>query len=72
MNLLLMDKVFSEYNTTFYGKDGNQYGFRFGNPQDAKQLVKIFEDVYGWEYLYPKVYDIKLLEKSISLFKIKK
>ncbi|MFX0070418.1 MAG: hypothetical protein ACFFAO_04935 [Candidatus Hermodarchaeota archaeon] len=66
MEQYIKEKLKEKYLLTFYGKDGNHYGFRFGIPSDAKNLIEIFKDVYGWKYLYPKVYDVKLFQKSIE------
>ncbi|MFX0070417.1 MAG: hypothetical protein ACFFAO_04930 [Candidatus Hermodarchaeota archaeon] len=66
MGLVIEDQFLKEYLFTFLGKDNKQYGFRFGAPKDAKGIIKIFENVYGYNYLYPYVYDVKLLEKSLT------
>ena len=61
-----VDSNYEHFLYTFEGKDGNHYGFRYGEPRDARQLTEIFKDVYDWNYLYPKVYDEILLAKDIS------
>lgn len=54
------------YSKTFKAKDGNIYGIRLATPNssDALFIKEIFKDIYGWDYLYPIVYDIESLNMS--------
>jgi len=42
------------------------YGLRLGKPSDAEQMVDLYLDVYGGEYLYPWVYDLKQFREALS------
>ncbi|MBN2155325.1 MAG: hypothetical protein JW776_04730 [Candidatus Lokiarchaeota archaeon] len=42
------------------------FGVRFATTEDAKSISEIMKDAYGYEYLYPKVYSEKELERSIG------
>ncbi|MFX1274257.1 MAG: hypothetical protein ACFFBP_15205 [Promethearchaeota archaeon] len=54
------------YFKTFKAKDGNFYGIRLAQPycSDALFVKDIFKDIYGWNYLYPIVYDREQLNNS--------
>jgi RimJ/RimL family protein N-acetyltransferase len=56
-----------EYLHTFH-TDGELFGLRLGRPtlKDAQQMVDIYIDVYGYEYLYPWVYDETLFKKNLA------
>lgn len=54
----------ADYLHTFYSDD-ELFGIRFGRPEDAKQLIEVYKDVYGWSYLYPFIYNEKLLKEKI-------
>ncbi|MFX1274259.1 MAG: hypothetical protein ACFFBP_15215 [Promethearchaeota archaeon] len=61
-------KIENTYFKIFKAKDGNAYGIRlaYPNSSDAVFIKEIFKDIYGWDYLYPIVYDIELLNKSFQ------
>jgi hypothetical protein len=58
-------KLESEYIHTFYADD-ELFGIRFGRPKDANQLIEVYKNVYGWNYLYPYVYKEKVLREKLS------
>ena len=64
-SLKIIDKL---YFNTFEAKDGNCYGSRLAQPycSDVLFVTEIFKDIYGWNYLYPIVYDNELLNKSFQ------
>ncbi|MFX1276738.1 MAG: hypothetical protein ACFFBP_18910 [Promethearchaeota archaeon] len=55
-----------KYLFTFKSKNDLEFGFRYGIPEDAGQIGEIFKDIYGWNYLYPKVYDPEQLINEIN------
>jgi len=65
-NLLEKSNLNRNYLHNFKSKNGLEFGFRHGVPQDSEQLVNIFKDVYGWNYLYPTIYDKKKFSKLFS------
>ncbi|MFW9881524.1 MAG: hypothetical protein ACFFG0_51320 [Candidatus Thorarchaeota archaeon] len=54
------------YFQRFVSKNGDEYGLRFGEPKDAKNISMIFKEVYNYEYLTPLVYDLSLLRRELS------
>ncbi len=54
------------YFQKFVAKDGEEYGLRFGNPNDAITISRIFKEIYGFEYVNPIVYNINLLKRELS------
>ena len=56
----------SVYFQKFVAKNGDEYGLRFGNPNDAEAISMIFKEVYDYNYDNPIVYDIKLLRRELS------
>jgi RimJ/RimL family protein N-acetyltransferase len=59
-------EISNSYHHNFESKNGLEFGFRYGVPQDSVQLINIFKDVYGWNYLYPTVYNKKKFSKLLS------
>ncbi len=59
-------EISNSYLHNFESKNGLEFGFRYGVPQDSVQLVNIFKEVYGWNYLYPTVYNKKKFSKLLS------
>jgi hypothetical protein len=55
----------SVYFQKFIAKNGDEYGLRFGNPNDAEAISKIFTEVYDYKYAYPFVYDINHLRSEL-------
>lgn len=55
----------SGYFQNFVAKNGEKYGLRFGEPQDALEISNIFKEIYGYDYINPVVYNIDLLKKDI-------
>ncbi len=60
-----MQELADEYLHSFH-KDDRLYGLRLGKPNDAQQMVDLYIDVYGWDYLYPWVYDDTQFRKKLS------
>jgi len=54
------------YFQKFVAKNGDEYGLRFGEPKDAKNISMIFKEIYNHEYLTPLVYDLDLLKRELS------
>ena len=54
------------YFQKFLSKDGQEFGLRFATPKDAKNISKMFKEIYNYEYINPIVYDDTLLKKEIS------
>ncbi|MBY8985393.1 MAG: hypothetical protein KGD65_10015 [Candidatus Lokiarchaeota archaeon] len=54
------------YFQKFFSKNGEEYGLRFGEPKDAKNISMIFKEIYNYEYLTPLIYDINLLKRELS------
>ena len=54
------------YFQKFLSKNGKEFGLRFGQPKDAKNISMIFKEVYNNEYLTPLVYDLDLLRRELS------
>jgi hypothetical protein len=53
------------YFQKFVSKNGDEYGLRFGEPKDAKNISMIFKEIYNYEYLTPLVYDLNLLKREL-------
>ncbi len=51
---------------TFQSKDGMDFGFRYAKKEDAEDLVRVFKDVYGYNYLYPYVYDPDKIQTHVK------
>ncbi|MHA2035846.1 MAG: hypothetical protein ACW98X_05395 [Promethearchaeota archaeon] len=63
------DLIFDEeltYFQKFITKNGDEYGLRFGTPNDAKAISMIFKEIYEDEYIYPLVYDTNLLKRELA------
>lgn len=60
-----MQELDEEYLHSFY-RDDRLYGLRLGKPSDAEQMVDLYVDVYGWDYLYPWVYDPEQFREALS------
>lgn len=56
----------SVYFQKFVAKNGDEYGLRFGNPNDAEAISMIFKEIYDYNYDNPTVYDINLLKRELS------
>ncbi|MFW9972827.1 MAG: hypothetical protein ACFFDF_21755 [Candidatus Odinarchaeota archaeon] len=56
----------SDYFQKFISKDGDEYGLRFGKPKDAKNISRIFKEVYNYDYLTPLVYDLNCLQEELA------
>ncbi len=54
------------YFQKFLAKNGEEYGLRFGEPKDAKDISMIYKEIYGYEYVNPLVYDVNLLKRELS------
>jgi hypothetical protein len=54
------------YFQKFISHDGDEYGLRFGLPQDAKAISNLFKEIYGYNYAYPLIYNIDHLKKELS------
>jgi hypothetical protein len=63
-HLILPDD--NRYFQKFVSRTGEEYGIRFGTPNDAKAMSEIFKEVYGFNYDNPMVYDINLLKKELA------
>ncbi|MHA2397575.1 MAG: hypothetical protein ACXADU_01630 [Promethearchaeota archaeon] len=50
----------------FVANNGDEYGLRFGNPEDAEEISKIFKEIYGYQYVNPFVYNIDLLKNELA------
>ncbi|TXT67430.1 MAG: hypothetical protein BAJALOKI1v1_90002 [Promethearchaeota archaeon] len=61
----MIQELEKDYLHTFY-TDDELYGLRLGIPKDASQMVDLYIDVYGYEYLYPWVYDDTLFKEALS------
>ncbi|MFW9824387.1 MAG: hypothetical protein ACFFE4_15695, partial [Candidatus Thorarchaeota archaeon] len=63
------DLIFDEervYFQKFVSKNGDEYGLRFGTPDDAKAISMIFKEIYENDYIYPLVYDNNLLKRELA------
>ena len=54
------------YFQKFVAKNGDEYGLRFGTPDDAKSISMIFREIWGYKYVNPLVYEIEYLKKELS------
>ncbi len=61
----MVENSLSRYIGTFQTKTNQSYGVRFVNEEDTKKISDIMHDVYGYEYLYPKVYDEQKLKENV-------
>ncbi|MHA1112521.1 MAG: hypothetical protein ACTSRE_15615 [Promethearchaeota archaeon] len=59
-------EVLSRYIGTFQTKTNQSFGVRFVTKNDTKKISDIMQDVYGYEYMYPKVYDETKLKEIVS------
>ncbi|TFG18358.1 MAG: hypothetical protein EU530_09415 [Promethearchaeota archaeon] len=59
-------EALSRYIGTFQTKTKQEFGVRFVTKNDTKKISDIMQDVYGYEYLYPKVYDETKLQDSVT------
>ena len=59
-------EALSRYIGTFQTKSNQSFGVRFVTKSDTKKISDIMQDVYGYEYLYPKVYDDHKLKDIVS------
>ena len=51
----------NDYIDTFLADDGDLYGLRAGRQEDAEELVPMFVEAYGKDYIYPWIYKPDLL-----------
>jgi len=61
-----MEILQQEYLVKFKSKDGSLFGLRLGNPNDAESFTKAFIEVFGYEYIDAKVYDVGKLTEDIA------
>ncbi len=54
------------YFQKFVAKNGDEYGLRFGTPNDAKPISMIFREIWGYKYVNPLVYELEYLKKELS------
>ena len=54
------------YFQTFHSNDGDFFGLRYGIPEDAKYISKIYKEQYSNFYVDPIVYDIDALSQKIA------
>ncbi|MFW9785131.1 MAG: hypothetical protein ACFFFB_22815, partial [Candidatus Heimdallarchaeota archaeon] len=54
------------YFQKFVSRHGDEYGLRFGKPQDAEVILEIFKEIYQYNYAYPQIYNINYLKKELS------
>ncbi|MHA1500127.1 MAG: hypothetical protein ACTSRT_21590 [Promethearchaeota archaeon] len=59
-------ELLQEYLVKFESKDGSRYGLRLGVPSDAESFSKAFIEVFGYEYIDAKVYDVGKLAENIA------
>ncbi|MFW9971538.1 MAG: hypothetical protein ACFFDF_15190 [Candidatus Odinarchaeota archaeon] len=62
----LEDQEKNYYFQRFISKKGDEYGLRFGKPQDAEVILNMFKEIYQYNYAYPLIYDIEYLRKELS------
>jgi len=62
----MANKSLSPYIGTFQTKTNQAFGVRFVTKTDTKSISDIMTDAYGYEYLYPKVYDEEKLKDTIA------
>ncbi len=62
----LLDQKKNKYFQRFVSKHGDEFGLRFGIPQDAEVISKIFKEIYQYNYAYPLIYDIDYLRRELS------
>lgn len=60
-----MKEIQKDFIHIFYDKKDTRIGIRHSIPNDAKGIVDTYKDVYGWDYLYPWVYDVNILKKKL-------
>ncbi|MFX1571657.1 MAG: hypothetical protein ACFFB0_02830 [Promethearchaeota archaeon] len=66
-----ISKKFSEFQEDnvyihkFLSKNGEEFGLRLANPDDAESISKIFKEIYNYEYINPYVYDSELLKQEL-------
>jgi hypothetical protein len=56
----------SRYIGTFQTKTNQSFGVRFVTKGDTPKISDIMQDVYGFEYIYPKVYDDNKLKDIVN------
>ncbi len=54
------------YFQKFVSKNGDEYGLRFGTPDDAESISMIFREIWGFKYVNPLVYKIEYLKRELS------
>lgn len=62
----LLEQEKDVYFQRFIAINGEEIGLRFATPHDTKAISMIYEDIYGYNYAYPIVYDINHLRKELS------
>jgi hypothetical protein len=62
----LLQQENNYYFQKFVSRRGDEYGLRFGKPQDAEVILEIFKEIYQYNYAYPQVYNIDYLRKELS------
>ncbi|MFX0145610.1 MAG: hypothetical protein ACFE9C_16210 [Candidatus Hodarchaeota archaeon] len=65
-NKQIIDQEKNYYFQKFLSKLGDEYGLRFGKPQDAEAIIEIFKEIYQYNYAYPLIYNIEYLRKELS------
>jgi hypothetical protein len=56
----------SIYFQKFISRNGDEYGLRFGTPNDANAISMTFKEIYGYQYVNPLVYDINYLKQELA------
>lgn len=50
----------------FTAKNGQKYQAHFAHEKHAESIVELFQDIYGWHYLYPFVYSVEEIKTEIK------
>ena len=61
-----MELLQREYLYKFTSRDGSPYGLRLGSPSDAESISKAFIELFGYDYVDAKVYDVCKLAEEIG------
>jgi hypothetical protein len=54
------------YFQKFVSTKGDEFGLRFGEPKDAKDISMMYQEAYGYDYVHPVVYDLNHLKKELA------
>jgi hypothetical protein len=65
MGSKMAKEVLSRYIGTFQTKTNQSFGVRFVNKDETGKISDIMQDVYGYDYLYPKMYDETKLKENV-------